>query len=132
VIVSGGPGEDRLFGGGGNDALEGNGGDDVLRGQAARDQEYAGLSGGGGDDRYGGKGGDELEGGTGRDVLRFGPGRDGGDEGRLATILTGAGQATIKSAPARLRGRPCGRASAAVRAVTPSSSGASARLDKPR
>ena len=92
VIVTGGPGNDRirgstlsekLLGGAGNDNINGGSCDaDILEGGPGNDKLTGGpnddiLRGGPGRDRlFGGRGNDQLFGGPGRDRLVGGPGRD--------------------------------------------------------
>ena len=81
-VLSGGPGNDKIFGLTGSDVLNGNAGDDVLfggfgadtlNGDEGNDRLYGGI----GDDRlFGGQGNDRLNGGLGDDLLDGGVGAD--------------------------------------------------------
>ena len=84
VVVSGGPGADRLSGGSGADALSGDAGDDIVSGGDGPDVLTGGL---GVDDVSGDAGDDDIRVRDGiRDVVRCGAGTDAVDADTLDEI----------------------------------------------
>lgn len=98
VVISGGPGADRLTGGSGADQLSGDGGDDVLAGDDGPDVVSGGL---GADDVSGDGGDDDIRVRDGiRDVVGCGPGTDAVDADTLDEIDVDCEAATRTPTPA--------------------------------